>query len=82
MFTYFEREREQTGEGAERGRERESQDRCGALSHDHKIMTCAEIKSQSFNQLSHPVDPVIGDFNTPLTSMDIKQKIKKETVFE
>ena len=63
---YFEREKESTGRGGtEREGERESQQLGIPRTWDpmnptnREIMTCAEIKSQTLNQLSHPGAPAI-----------------------
>ena len=72
MFIYFETEREQEseheqGKGRERGRERVPSRLCAVSMEldvgldlmNHKILTWAEIKSQTLNWLSHPDTPCL-----------------------
>ena len=63
--------------GGGRGERRGKRDRlhaergaqCGAQSHNPEIMTRAEIKSQTFNQLNHPGTP-----KPPALNCDFKEK--------
>ena len=67
IFFFYFREREGEREhwkGREREGERESQagSILGARNHNPGIMTCAEIKSQTLNWLSHPGTPKLNIF--------------------
>ena len=92
-FTFFfnsERVRRSRERGRERERERESQAGSalssqspvwGSNSQTHDIMTWAEIKSQTFNRLSHPGAPMSFTWNQKLEMIMFseEQLLKAET---
>ena len=78
MFTYLFRERAQAEEGQkERERERipnrlytvSPEPDVGLEPTNWEIMTCAEIKSQTLNQLSHPGAPKTKNYFKTLCSV-------------